>query len=120
MIGPRAVLTTTAPFGSRASSAWPSMAPGFRGQRRVDRQGVGLAQQVFEAGRAGDAERELGAVRQMGVVEHDPKTEGARPQRHRGADAAEPDDAKGLHAEPADQLAFDRPPGRGRVCRWRS
>ena len=54
---------------------------------------------------AGDAERQLDAVRQIGVVEHDAKIERLGAQRHRGADPAEPDDAEGLHAEPADQLA---------------
>jgi hypothetical protein len=52
MIGPRAVLTTTAP------------------------------------------RRQLGAVGQIGVVEDDAKAEVAGAQRHRGADPAEPDNAK--------------------------
>ena len=79
----------------------------------MNRQGVGFAQQIFERRGAGNAEREFGAVRQIGVVEHNPKAESARPQRDRGADAAEPDDAEGLNAEPPDQLALDRPPRRG-------
>jgi hypothetical protein len=60
---------------------------------------------------AADAERQVGAVRQGGIVKADMKAEGAGAQRHRGADAAEPDDAEILHAEPADQVVLDRAPG---------
>ena len=48
MIGPRAVFTTTAPFGSSASSRSADHAARFRRERRVDRQRVGLAQQLLE------------------------------------------------------------------------
>ena len=49
--------------------------PGFRRQRRMDRQGVGLAQQFLEARGAVNAERQFDAVRQVGIVEDDAKVE---------------------------------------------
>jgi hypothetical protein len=81
----------------------------------VDGQRVGVAQQILESGGAADAERQLGAVGQVRIVKHDPKPKGAHPQRHRGTDPPEPDDAEGLHREAADQLAFDRSQRRRRV-----
>jgi hypothetical protein len=48
-------------------------------------------------------------------VEHHPKAKGARTQRDRGADAAEPDDAETLHPKASYQLAFDRPLWRERA-----
>src|SRR6266404_5866429 len=76
--------------------------PGLRRQRRMDRQGVGLAQQFLEARGAVNAERQFDTVRQVGIVEHDAKVECLGAQRDRSADAPQPDDAEILHPEPPD------------------
>ena len=45
--------------------------PGLRRQRRMDRQGVRLPQQLLEACGAVDAKRQLDTVRQIGVVDRE-------------------------------------------------
>jgi hypothetical protein len=82
----------------------------LRRQRRVHRQRVGGAQQRLQRRRAADAQPEFHAVRQMRIEEHHAEAERLGAQRDRGADAAEPDNAKGLRAEPLDQRVLERAP----------
>ncbi len=81
----------------------------------MDRQGVGLAQKVFEARRPVDAERQLDPVRQVGIVESDPEIERLGAQRHRRPDAAEADDPESLHTQSLDQRMLERAERRRRV-----
>src|SRR5215469_16814705 len=85
-------------------------AAGFRRERGMDGQGIGLPQQVFEAAGAGDTESEFGAVWQIRIKEHHAKAKGPRPQRNGRANAPEPEDAEGLDAKAPDQLALHGSP----------
>ena len=74
----------------------------------MDRQRIGLPQQRLQARRAFDAHAQLGAVRQVGVEEHHAESQRLRPQRRRGADPAQPDDAESLHAGAPQQRVARR------------
>ena len=85
----------------------------FQRQRRMDRQRVGLLHQRLERAYALDADAELGAVRHVRVVGNDAELESLCPQRRRRADAAEADDAEGLHTVAPQQRIADVAPRRG-------
>jgi hypothetical protein len=82
----------------------------------MDRQSVGLPQQLLEARGPVDAERQFDTVRQIGIVEQNAKVERLGAQRDRSADATQPDDPKVLHPEPTDHRMVKRSPRRRRVA----
>ncbi len=91
----------------------------LRRQRRMDRQRVGLLHQRLERAHALDADTELGAVRHVGIVGDDAELESLCPERRRRADAAQTDDAEGLHPVAPQQRVAHVAPGRGLRSRLR-
>jgi hypothetical protein len=79
-------------------------------QRAMEREDIGLSEKFIECAHSRDADGLVRAVGQIRIVEDDAEAERLGPQRCRGADATEADDAKGERAEAAELGAdFDVP-----------
>ena len=76
---------------------------GLLGERAVQAERVRLRQQRRQIGRTPQPDPELGAIRQIRVVERDVHVQRTGPARRGGADPAEPDDAEAGAAQPPDQ-----------------
>lgn len=70
----------------------------------VQRDAVGLKEQVLQSVYPRQPQALLDAVGQVGIVEDDVEAEGLRPQGHRRTDPAEPDDAERVTAYPGAPL----------------